>query len=393
MSPKPVDVRRALEALRLESPTPEQTERLLHVLHRPARRRNVARPLAFAMITAALALALVFPPRVPANAAWAVTVAHTLEAPSYSVERGDDGKITMQEWRDGRKRAHVLYFRDGKPGMEWRDDGVRNYNFAGNVFSGSGPNAHPWGDVSRSWGGYRDFQPHGSIGSLLRQKGIEIVAHEEAAGGKPETYRLRVPRPWLRKKEEQVAELDAQGRVVRLTTPGQRQETLIQYPSSIPAAVFEPRPHAITGVDVFDMAANSAKIERTIRRGLGTQGPVTLRAALLTGDGDLWVFWTGALPDLSLKRPYSVPGVRCGFPFTNRVFTTDWKSSPKMNGVPQATTGPRLGGMGRTPLAKLGSTVDLDVPYAGGVARFRRVPIIRLGLIQHAPLGTSRDFR
>ena len=115
----------------------------------------------------------------------------------------------------------------------------------------------------------------------------------------------------------------------------------------------------------FD-AESRAAIQRDLNRGLGKQGPVALRAVILTGDGDLWAFWAGALPDPNLARPFSIPGVKCAPAFTNRVFTAAWRQSPKANGVPAPTKGPRLGGMGRTPLRKLGPTVDLDVPYPGG---------------------------
>ena len=112
MFPKPaepiraVKVGRALETLRRERPTSEQTENLLARLHRPRSRRSVARPLAFAMTATALALALVFPPRAKSNFAWAQTLAATLQAPaSHAVGRWSSGGVASEEWRSGVRRA------------------------------------------------------------------------------------------------------------------------------------------------------------------------------------------------------------------------------------------------------------------------------------------------
>ena len=395
MCPELVDPERALRTLRQERPMPAQTEALLKSVHRSSR-RSLARPLAFAMTLTALALALTFPPRVPANAAWAQTLANSFDAvPSYSSSRWPSGKLGMEEWRSGVKRAHVLYDRKGMPQMEWRDDGKHLYNFAALMFlNPKAPNSRPWGDVSNSFNPGHET-PFGSPEALLKQKGVEVLNHEAASGGNPETYRLRVPLPYRsEKKNDMTVELDGEGRIHRLIGKGEPSGTTIDYPKVIPASVFEPRPQAIPNVDVFS-GEETKRIQRGLRQGLGKQGPVTLRAAILTGDGDLWVFWTGALPDPNLARPFAIPGVRCGFAFTNKVYTTAWREAPKMNGVAKATPGPRLGGMARTPLAKLGPTIDLDVPYPGGIARFKKVPYVRIGLIQRASsvLGTPRDFR
>ena len=275
----------------------------------PARRR-LARPLTITMITAALAV-VVFTPRTHAGAAWAQTLAATLDAPAiHSVELLPDGRKGLEEWRSGAKRAHVLYTRDGKPAMEWRDDGKKTYNYAAMFTDPKSPNSRRWGMVSKSFG--RDFfheMPYGSAERILKTPGVEVVAHEEPAQGRPETYRLRIPAPLFESpKLLIVAELDAEGRVDRLTRPGEPGEQRIDYPASIPDSVFAPRPHAISGVDVYDLQELGRTIQRTLRKGLGKQGPITLRLVTLDGYGTLWAFWTGALPNALHVETDSHPG-------------------------------------------------------------------------------------
>lgn len=402
MSPKPVDplrslnVGRALETLRGERPRPEAADALLNALHRPARRRSVARPLAFAMMTTALALALVFPPRTKAGAAWAQTLANTFDSPAvHSVSHTTNGAKGMEEWRSGRKRAHVLYFRDGKPGMEWRDDGKRLYNYAAMFTDSSSPNSRRWGMVSKSPGvGLLYEMPYGSPERLLKSPGVEVLAHDEASGDKPETYRLRIPGPLPRlPKRTALAELDSMGRIHRISTPGEEGATTIDYPDRIPEVVFEPRPHAITGVGVYDILAQTKTIQNTLRKGLGKRGPVTLRLVTLDGYGTLWAFWTGALPDAKMSRPIRIPGIKGKEYATKKAFTSDWKPTPYGHLGPNVT-GTRIGGMSFVPRQKLGSMVDLDVPYPGGVARFRNVPVLRVSLLNHYEqlLGIYVDY-
>ena len=92
---------------------------------------------------------------------------------------------------------------------------------------------------------------YGSPEALLKQPGVEVVGHEEAANGRPETYRLRIPQPYTEAKEERLAEIGEDGRIRRLTYPSGRGGVDIDYPTEIPDEVFAPRPHAIPNVDVF----------------------------------------------------------------------------------------------------------------------------------------------
>ncbi len=421
MSPKPVDVRRALKTLRQERPSPEATERArLAFLSTPPlprgreRRRRLARPLTAAMITAALAL-VVFTPRTHAGAAWAQTLAATIASPNcHLIARWPDGKTASEEWRSGVKRATVLYNRFGSPTIEMRNDGRRAMNFASSFdyarfkHETIGPNAREWALVGKDRPEGRSWYeiPVGQAKVTLGDPSIKVVGHQDASDGQPETYRLkhtlRLGGKAMRNPTEITAEIDPESSRIRALIeqshrPGRAvvtYRTEIDYPSTIPASVFAPRPQAAKNVDVYT-EENERQVQRGVRLGMGKQGPVTLRAAIVDGGGDLWAFWTGALPDPKLAHPFSAPGVKLGASFTNKIYTTAWKESPKMNGTPADSKSPRIGGMGRSTLSKLGSTVDLDVPYPGGVAHFRKVRYVRVGYIQHvsAILGAKRDYR
>ncbi len=396
MSPKPVNVPRALETLRQERPSVESTESLLRALNQPAPRRSIARPLAFGLVATALGLALFFPPRTKAGSAWAQTLANSLDVPAtHSVSRNAKGEIDGEYWIAGPKSATVLY-KNGKAMIEMRGDGKRRFNLVDWLDWGGPPaaNARVYGMVSKDWHMPSQWEvSYASLDALLKRPGLKVLSHEEAKDGQPEKYRLSVK---TLRSFEIVAEIDPSvRRVAAVVEPRSGARTTIEYPDSISDSVFEPRAQARAGVETYDIQELANQVQRTARKGLGKQGPVTLRSVLLDGDGALWVFWTGALPDPGLRHPFNLPGVPCGPAATNRIYTSGWRSSPKMNGVPMASVGARIGGMNRVPKVKLGSTVDIDVPYVGGVARFRKVPVVRIGLIQNlgSVFGVTRDYR
>jgi hypothetical protein len=396
MSPKPVNVPRALETLREERPSAEATESLLRALRQPAPRRSIARPLAFGLMAAALAMALFYPPHTKAGSAWAQTLANSLDVPAtYSVSRNAKGELDGEYWVAGPKSATVLY-RKGKPIIEMRGDGKRRFNLVDWGGWGGPPaaNARVYGMVSQDWHMPSQWEvSYASLDALLKRPGLKVLSHEAAKDGQPEKYRLSVK---TGRTFEIVAEIDQSvRRVAAVVEPKSGARTTIEYPSSIPDSVFEPRAQARAGVETYSSDELASQVQRTVRKGLGKRGPVNLRVVLLDANGALWAFWTGALPDPALSHPFSLPGVPCGPAVTNRVYTTGWRSSPRMNGIASGSEGPRVGGMARVPKVKLGSTVDIDVPYTGGVARFRKVPIIRIGLIQNlgTVFGVTRDYR
>lgn len=395
MSPKPVNVPRALETLRHETPPAEATEALLQALRQPAR-RSIARPLAFGLVATAVALAIVFPPRTKAGSAWALTLANTLNVPAtHSISRNAKGQIDGEYWKSGEKSATVLY-KNGKVMIEMRGDGKRRFNLVDWLGWGGPPaaNARVYGTVMKDYKlPDRWDVSYASLDALLSRPGIKVLSHQEAKDGQPESYQLSIK---ILREYKVVAEIDpAVRRVAAVVDPKSGARTTIEYPESIPDSIFEPRAQARPGVETYDQVEISKRLTRILKKGLAKRGPVTLRSVVLDADGALWAFWTGALPDGRLSKPFTLPGVPCGAPFGGKIYTSDWKNSPKMNGVPVATNGPRLGGMARIPKVKIGPTIDLNVPYPGGIAHFKSIPITRIGLIQNVEwvYGVKRDYR
>ena len=379
MSPKPVDVRRALETLRRERPPAEATERARLALSSPSPRRSLARPLAPIMITAALAL-VVLTPRVHTGAAWAQTLAATFDSPAcHLVDRGVEGRLALEEWRSGVKRATVLYTGNGQVLTEMRNDGKRKVNFfdwlALPASRGEAipPNARRYAIVSRDATGGRRFYefPLGGVNVALNDPDIAVVGHQDATEGRPETYRLRQTirlggKP-LGKPREITAEVDPRTRRIRALVEPSRtirgrtvtHRTEVDYPASLPASTFAPRVQVAKVDATYDDGAQERAVQRTLREGLAKRGPVTLRALFLDADGALWAYWTGA----PATRSFATPGVPL-------------EAGASRNAYASGLTGAR-----RVPRTTLGATVDLEVPYPGGVARFRGVPIRRVGLV------------
>ncbi len=403
MSPKPFDLDRALATLRAESPSPEAAARARRRLDplplERGSRRSLARPLTLMITTAALAVVLAMP-RSKAGSAWAQTLAATLDAPlAHLVQHGPDGKIRMDEWRAGARRARIDYAEKGFLMGELREDGRRRYNFFNHrAFRGSTPlNGAQYGLLytPKGQGEGGSAFPVESLDRLLASKDLVVEGHDEADAekGTPERYRLAYrPMRTLRL----TVEIDPERRRVRRILTDFMPPTEVEYPSSAPSGVFEPRPQAAKDVVVYDLDAQRPVVVRRLREGLGKQGPVTLRLITLDADGRLWAFWTGAPPSRDLKPAFRLPGVATGSPFGLRMFTRDWFTAPTAKGNPHRRPGsPPLGGMAVVPKAKIGANVALDVPYPGGVARFRNVPVLRIAELSHfdRELGVRRTYR
>ena len=376
---------RALSTLREERPSPEATARLRAALNSlplgrgrgGASRRRLARPLALTMITAVLSL-VIFLPRAKTGSAWAQTLAATLAAPaSHSVSRWANGRLASEDWRSGRKRATVLYLQTGEVQMETRNDATRSLNFFNwrDVSRTQGdepsPNALRWALVSKGVPADPNWAetPLGSPKLALDDPDVKTIGHAPAAGGRPETYRLqqiyRLGGKEIGRSTPFTAEIDPiSGRIRALvqdprTINGRKQtfRTEIDYPASIPASIFVPKVQVAKVDATYDLDATKGAVQRTLRKGLGKRGPVTLRSVLLDGEGALWTYWTGA-PETRTLTLRGVPR----------------EGGAQRNAFPSGLTGLRV-----VPLRKLGSTVDLDIPYPGGVARFRGVPVRRIG--------------
>lgn len=375
MCPKPVDMNDALATLRRERPTEGQQAALLRAVARPPARR-IARPIALVATVAAVATLLLLPPRMRSGSAWAQTLDATLNAPtSHSVYRDPSG-LSIVEWRSGQKRTRLHYVKSGFPVYESRSDGKRRVR----VYRSpeGGPNVRPYAVVDRSVILPEEYDlPFTDLPKLLRQPNLKVVSHTPASGDRPETYRLKVTKPF---PEEYVAEIDPSlHRIVRLKSIRAGGEQVFDYPSEIANTFFD-LSSSLDGLDVYDVATQNALIRKRQERGLGKKGPVTLRLVALDGQGRLWVHWTGGLdhlPPMGVSGPIRLVGVPSSKPQGTGLWFQNGRKGPTVGG--RATLiSERFARTMVVPRRKIGNEVSVEIPYPGGVARFKDVPVLRI---------------
>lgn len=395
MSPTPVDIDRAIEALRSEARDPEVTIRARRIiLARSAKPKRAIRARWLVLAATAGVCALLLWPRGSSGVGWAQAVQATLETPNMvETSYAPNGDVAMISWRSGIKRATLGYTGKGDLFMENRTDGKRTVNFF-NLFYRSpadvSPNARNFAIVwDGGAGAVTQFElPLQSIDALLRKPGVVVLSRTPSTTNENiEEYRVHLPKP---RDADLYADVDtATHRIQSVFDHPGGAKLILTYPDQIPDSTFEPRIQAAKGIESYDLTAQHADVRRTIAHGLGRQGPVTLRLVLLDCDGNLWAFWTGALPNRYLNPPIRLPGVRFKDPQGFKDFTTDHGKAA--GAFPAPSIHQWLGGMAVTPESKLGETVDIDIPYKGGVAHFQRVPILRIGLLSYfrEELGAS----
>lgn len=401
MSPTPVDIDRAVNSLKDQVPSQDVTERARRFVHAqaavnaagPAKRMPRAKWLALA---AAVAITGAFLwPRSVSGVSWAQTVQTTLAAPNMiETSYFPNGRISLRTWRSGARRANLLYQRNGAVLWESRSNGKRTASYfdllASDDPNSLPPNAHRfaavWNDTSQ-W--LSKFElPVQSIDALLHEPGLAVLSHKTASetGGTDE-YRVRISHPY---NAELTVNVDASShRIQSITNTKDKGKELFTYPDSVPDSVFEPRIQEVKNIETYDYAEQNVEVRRRISQGLGKSGPITLRLVVLDCDGELWAFWTGALPDRRLSNPMRLPGVPTKDSQTFREFTSDHAKAAGAHPAPSIHQW--LGGMAVTPMRKLGDTVDIDIPYKGGTAHFRQIPILRTSMLRfiQEELGAS----
>ena len=378
MPSKSLDVTRGLTTLRDEHPTAEQTDTLFRGIYRPSR-RSVARPLALIATIVAAVLLLVVPLRTKSGSAWAQTMDATLSAPnSHSIYHGPGGE-TLVEWRSGQKRTLLRYYGEGLPDYESRSDGKRRLRIYRTPHRG--PNGRQFGILDRPVVLPREYDlPFTNLPELLRQPNLKVVSHTPTDGDHLESYRLKVTKPF---PEEYVAEIDPSiHRIVRLRSDRTGGEQSFDYPSKIDPAVFDPSPGAAS-VEVYDVMAQNAVIRRRQTKGLGKQGPVTLRLVVLDALGRLWVHWTGGLDHLKpmgVSGPIRLVGIPTSKPQGSELWFQNWRKGPTVNGSTTYSS-ERFARTLVVPRQKIGKAVTVEIPYPGGVARFENAPVLRIGYV------------
>lgn len=391
----PVNLSSAIETLREEGPSSEASERTRRALLSRTRPKGLPIRYAFALTTIAVLVAVLWP-RESLSVPWSYAADQTAKAPAlHRVELNEDGKVYEETWRQGDKRATVLYDRTGKVIFEDRSDGKRLFMYTD--FPGRPRTSNPnWvrsgsiitlsqREIEESRPFFEDY-----VESLLTQKDVSVLEQRSVIteSGPRILYRLKKARnPYILT----VYADPESGRVRKIVSTG--RVCNVDYPQAISQDVFRPAPRATKGVRVFDAAIEQAEAEKILKRGLGQKGDIELRLVALDASGVLWVLWTGPAPDGQASRPFKAPGKRLGRAFGPRAFTQSFALEPRSGVAP--SIGKRLGGMGRELKDKAASTIDLQVPDTHGYVEFKSVPIMRIGSLDHLAdvLGTRSPRR
>lgn len=375
----PVNLESATQSLREETPSPHAAAKIRRALDaRPTRTPRYAFALA-TVLAGTIAATALWPHEV--RASWLQSIEITKNATTvHRVEM--DGDRTMYElWQQGAKRAFYVRDRQGRLITEQRSDGKRMFNYF-NFYRGEQkklPNAFEAGrliDVNPKWDAYARGDT--LIDQLLKQQWLKEVSHFEVdtADGKRIRYDLKMKdRRDPSGDQHLTVDVEPETGRIRKAVNGNTVST-ISYPESIPASVFQPRPHLAQGVVTVDANQVKRDAAKRIARGLGTKNGVTLRLVAMDCGGALWAVWSGYLPDGKLSRPFELIGVPCGPAYGLKALTASYKQDKLARVSP--VVGLKLGGMSRGPKVKIGDTVDIKVPAPKGYAEFRHVPVMRI---------------
>ncbi|HVT13810.1 MAG TPA: hypothetical protein VHE55_16225 [Fimbriimonadaceae bacterium] len=374
----PVNLDSALETLREERPREEAVRKTREFLTAPPRRSVLVPRLTLGAL-AAIAI-VVFYPRATASLAWSQAVKSSSEVyVMHRVEHNRAGVVTFEVWQDGHKKAMVLRDKEGRVACEMRNDEHRLFDYF-NFPDGrpKNPNAVSPGILSDVSEAFLNISRSGEdlIGDLLSRKDIVVLSQKEGrdAEGPVTVYQLTTKEP-----HSETLTVDVQtstGRIKRVVSRPSGAIATVEYPKSIDPSVFEPRPHAVHGIRIYDLQQEEAQAKQTLSAPLGNSGGVKLRLVLLDSKGTLWALWTGAPPDGRLSKPFRAPGLRLGQPFGPAAFTAGYAKDPYSEECP--SIGQRLEGMGREALSKVGDQIDVEVPGPKGAVMFRHVPVIRI---------------
>jgi hypothetical protein len=410
MRPNPFDLDRAIEDARTDRPRPGAEERAVASLRagRPTRR---SRPLPrFVMIaTASLAL-LVFPlvtTKSP-SAAWALVASATAgqrrfhETVHYVLKGG--GTTVAERWTDGRRS---VWFLGGKRKRGYfGTDGVRSYRyFPGNDYA-----------IVTNVGGRRSEGAFEALGvdsldveEITRAKDVRQIG-DPVRQTTPEGPRLRyrLKRSGRNAYYEEVRVYTAldDPRVRRWEAVNAAGDTeiygLIDYPEQVPQEVFEGIPPK--GVKVFDIDRETARLRKTVAKGLGTQTvnghSITLRAVMVDPRNNVSVLWTGTPPNGDLQPPVQIDGTKTRLAYGLSILTNKVYEYVPPAVVPDFLPG-HLAGMSIQTTKPVPDRIDLTVPvfapdrsrpvydFEGrrtgyrsrfvGQAKFRNVPVLRPG--------------
>lgn len=375
-----VDLDRTIENLKLEGSTPAmQSKAVASLNYRP--RTSRLRPLIALSVVAAAVLLLL--PHGSSGMAWAQVVKNSLDAPNvHSISRYKNGAIALEQWAQGEKQAWTIFDPSGKVVNEFRGDGERvfhYFHFQDSSKKTKNPNRRAFGELYTRMDGEPSLMIPigGSLDQLMRDRAYKVVKQTsfKFEGEEATDFELEITKPY---PDHYHAIVKNKTGLISEIRRGKDFVYKITYPKSIPSANFEPKPKRVKNIEVYDRNKLTDTIKNRVNNGMQTQNGVTVHLVALDYSGALWVLWSGVPVDGQMRKPFTSIGISFGKPFGHRRLTS---SAGGTSEEPIFTSdGTRLYGMGREAKTLIGKTVDLDIPTKHGMARFKGLPVLRIGI-------------
>lgn len=373
MSPTHLRFDRAVQDLRDEGPSSEQRHRALGAVLNPRRRRLKTPTLAVAAVAIGVGLALI--PARGSSLALAEALRRTQQAMNQHITYFDKkGRVSGELWKSGTMRAVWLKDGTGRITVENRSDHAHYYTYMYRREL-SGPNATQYGTLwnvtpqmlraGNNFGG-----PAQTIDALLNSGRAKLVSQERAVsqGSMVQRYVLR-----MYGKELETVDADTNSGRILVVRDADGESQRYDYPEAIDPKTFSFEARLTRDVAVLDLRGkeNPRQLAPYMPQPIASKDGISLRAVNLGAEGDLYVFWTGYLPDRHASKRLRVLGTRTG--------AVRWLGYDQ-DGVHrvQGPVAKRLICYRVALRDKVGDRISIEIPTPTSTVEFKDVPIKRL---------------
>jgi len=377
MSPNHLRFDQAIQELRDVRPGTDQRERSLDAVLIP-RRMTLKQPSLAAAALVVVALLLFLIPTRGSGLAWADVLRRTQQATDLHITSlSHNGHVVGEQWRSGNMWALWIKDQSGRILCETRSDRSHFYTFLYRKELTS-PNATQygtlWNKTPQMLEGERRFRgPSQTVDRLLSSGRAKLIRQENAefGGAAVQRYVLNVY------GQVQTVEADSKtGRILLVRTKGGETERF-EYPESLDPKIFSFEARITHDVPVLDLRGKEdpKKLPPYMPKPIVSKGGIQLREVSLGEAGDLFVFWTGYLPNKRAAKRLRAVGVKEG--------STRWLGYYS-DGVhqTQSPSTKRLICWRVTLREKIGDCVTIRIPTAFSSVVFKSMPVKRL-----LPLG------
>ena len=373
MSPSHLDFDRTISELRAETPSGEARARSLEAVLRPHRRRLTVPVLVGACVIAAAVFLPLMVHRGGALA-WSDVLQNTKNASSVKITETDaKGKVIGTQWSRGGNRAFLFRDETGRLIDEYRcnehDMYLYLYQRAGNA-----PNAYQYATLyaaPKSAAARSSAVPsQDTVDELLRRGRTRLLSQSSTAyqGVPVERYELLIDGT-----QYQTVDADPQTRRILYIHFATGDTDKYEYPAQIDPSIFSYKSRLMRDVPVLDArgVGDPRKTPPYTPKVIASKGGIQLREVSLRPQGDLFVDWTGYMPAGAARKRFDLVGVQWSWFLRPRFYR---------DGV-HKVTGPRdkrlISCILNLP-EKIGATVTLKIPTAGGFVEFKDVKVQRM---------------